>query len=257
MKRAIVLTAIATAGLALLGTPVLGAPMFFAEANAYPGSSTTLDQSWQAAVGSVMELDLDGYANGADIDTLTFGSIVVDVGLGDITLPGGPTMVTSNTAEIFAGSWGGSSNGSYYGTVSGDALLNRSADNAIHPSFVFDFPTPVAGFGAWVFDNSLSTAESFHMGVVEGGTTFISPVLESGNGTAHFVEGWLGAKSSVGITRAFLFATETGTLNPATRAFEIDHLQLSPVPVPGAALLGLLGLGAATARLRRNRASRS
>lgn len=226
----------------VLTGPTLADPTFYVAPNNYSSTSGTLDVPWQTAVGSFIEEDLDGFANGSDIDTLTFGSIVADVDLGGL---GG----SASTAEIFAGSWGASG---AYGTVHANGLLNRDATGAPHGEIIFGFSTPVAGLGAWLYDNNVASSESFQMVVTEvGGFQHTSGVLESGNGTAHFVEGWLGATSPVGITSvAFRVLDENGE-PAANKYFEMDHLQLSPVPVPGAVLLGMLGLSVAGAKLRR------
>jgi len=230
---------------AFVALPAAADPTFYVAPNAYSSSSSTSDVPWQNAVGSFTELDLDNFANTTAIDTLTFGSIVANVGLGGLN-------GTASTAEIFAGSWGGDSNGSVYGTVYGMGLLNRDAAGKIHGEIAFEFSEPVKGFGAWVYDNSSGSAESFRMIVTEvSGSTFTSQPLESGNGIVHFVEGWLGATSATGITAVSYQVIETDG-DPILRAFEMDHLQLSPVPVPGAVLLGVLGLGAAGVRLRRH-----
>ncbi len=220
-------------------------PTWYVAPNTYPGSSSTLDVPWQTAVGSFVELNLDGYANGFDVDTLLMGTVTVDVGLGG-------TNGTASTAEIYAGSWGGA----VLGTVYNKALLNRDASNLAHSEITFGFSSPVSGFGAWLFDNNKDSQESFVMTVTElGGATFTSGVLESGNGTAHFVEGWLGATSAVGITGVSYRVITTTGLPAAGKFFELDHLQIGPVvthvPLPGAVLLGFLGLGAAGMKLRR------
>ena len=210
-------------------------PTFFVAKSPYPNTVSTLDVPWQTAVGNFTEFDLDSFANGTDVDTLTAGTITIDVGLSGL---GGP----ASTAEIFRGSYGGSAGGSY-GTVSGGALLNRDASGGRHGEITFSFSEPVLGFGAWVFDNEVASNESFEMTVTEfGGSSSTSSVLESGNGTAHFVEGWLAASSSVGITDVS-FRVLDASGNPVLKYFEIDHLQVALIPAPGAILLGGIGVG--------------
>ncbi len=242
MRKGIVVCLVA---LAVWAGPALADPTFYVAPNPYPSTSAALDVPWQTAVGSFIEEDLDGFASGTDIDALTFGSIVADVGLGGL---GG----TASAAEIFvSGGWGGSAE---YGTVYQSALLNRDS-GARYGDIVFAFSTPIAGFGAWLYDNNAGSDERFEMVVTEvGGAEYTSSVLDSGNGTAHFVEGWLAATSSVGIT-AVTYRVLGGNGEPVgNKFFEMDHLQLSPVPVPGAVLLGMLGLGVAGVKLRKRRA---
>lgn len=214
----------------LISSVAISAPTFFVA----PGTSQTLDIPFQTAVGGfVEEFDFEGYNNGDDVDSFnsSIWPITIDVGLGGL---GG----TATTAEIFAGSWGPTEPG----TVNGNALLNRDANGNIHSRIVFEFSgAPVTGFGAWIYDNSVATADSFQMIVTEeGGATYTSGILESGNGTAHAVEGFLGATSTVGIISvAFEVVDRNG--NPTATAFEIDHVQL--VPTPGALFMGSIGLG--------------
>jgi len=214
----------------------LAAPTFYVAPNAYPNCSSTLDVPWETAVGYFMEEDLDSYSSGFNLDTLMAGTITVDVGLGGL---GG----TASTAKIFAGGWGGWPNGSVYGTVYAMALLNRDASGARHSEITFQFSSPVAGCGAWVYDDDVDSTESFQMVVSEvGGSTYTSNVLESNNGLPHFVEGWLGVTSSVGITDVALRVIGNFTERNIPN-FEIDHLQAAPIPAPGAILLGSIGVG--------------
>jgi hypothetical protein len=85
--------------------------------------------------------------------------------------------------------------------------------------------------------------------------------LESGNGNALFVEGFLGAASSVGITEA-RFRVVDASGSPAQQLFELDHLQwsfapLTPggstIPAPAALLLAGIGAGLVTYLRRQNR----
>ena len=215
-----------------------GGPVFYVAPNTYGSPSSTLDVPWQAAVGnSFMEFDLDGYDNAFNLDQISQGGLTINVGLGGLN-------GAATTADIFAGGWGEGANGSFYGTVYNNGLLNRDAADSAHGDITFAFSTPVRGFGVWVFDNTEGSAESFQMTVKEvGGGVWNSSILESGNGTLHYVEGWLGASSSLGITDVSISVLDTNSGQPVLRFFELDHLQVSPVPVPGALLLGALGMG--------------
>jgi len=237
-------------GLLVLAEPVLADPTFYVAPNAYQADFSahidpTLDVPWQTAVGTFAEEDFDnGYINRERIGSLTMAGVVVDIGTG-----------SSSEAEIFAGSWGGADNGSVYGTVAGMALLNEDESGLRTGDITFSFSEPVAGFGAWVYDNAAGSAQSFDMIVTEvGGAQFNSAgvdLFESGNGNQHFVEGWLAATSTVGITDVTYRVLATSTQQPISEYFELDHVQLSPVPVPGAVLLGVLGLGAVGVKLRK------
>lgn len=228
----------------------LATPTFFVSPNSYPSSGATNDLAWQAAVGSFLEQDFDSVPAGAHVLGITAGSLFITTTLGGL---GGE----SGNPEAFAGSWGGAAAGSVYGTVFNIALLNQDQAGAIHSDFVFAFNQPVTGVGAWLYDNNVGSAESMILQVTEvGGATTSSNVLESGNGLNHFVEGFVGATSDVGITEArFIVVDGQGT--PVQRFFELDHFQwgnpVPPIPAPGAILLG--GIGAALVSYLRRRRS--
>ncbi len=215
------------------------APSFFVAPNAYPGSSTTSDVAWQTAVGPFAEWDFDNQSVGSHLLSVSAGSVSVNTTLGGL---GGE----SGNPEFFAGTWGGPASGAVYGTVDQIALLNRAQTGGTHGDIVFSFNAPNAGIGAWLYDDIASSAQSFVLEVTEvGGGVFTSPVLESNNGNVHFVEGFLGVTSTVGITEARFRVVDATSLEPVLRYFELDHLQIGqpvpPIPAPGAVLLGSLG----------------
>lgn len=170
-----------------------------------PGTNPSGDLAWQSVVGSFTEFDLNGFANGQLVQSLSAGPTTITVG----PAPAGQ--------EIFWGGFGGG--GGVYGTISGGALLNRSGGVGT-PTLTFSFSQPVAGFGLWIFDDGFCCPNSFTMTVIEvGGGVATSGILDaSPGGTAHTVEGFLGATSAVGITSV--------TIIPLAGVFEVDHLQV-------------------------------
>jgi hypothetical protein len=210
-----------------------------------PGGNPAGDTAWQNAVGNVfIEFNLDNYANHAAIDTLTAGPVTIDVGLAG---PG-----TAGAAQIFWGSY----TGGQFGTVAGAALLNLppSTSTYQYSQITFDFSEPVKGFGTWVYDNAVSSLDSFRLIVTEvGGATTTSAILEAGNGYGHAVEGFIGATSSVGITSVAVEALDAMTGQPHVVAFEIDHLQVALTPEPLTVAGLALGLGCLARYVRKRR----
>jgi hypothetical protein len=203
MKRLPIVAAIVATALLLVQTRGAEAALNFYLS---PGTNPNGDLAWQTAVGSFTEFDLNGFANGQLVQSLSAGPTTITVG----PAPAGQ--------EIFWGSFGGG--GGVYGTISGGSLLNRSGGVGT-PTLTFSFSQPVPGFGLWIFDDGACCPNSFTMAVTEvgGGFAFSGVLDASPGGTAHTVEGFLGATSTVGITSVTIIPLNGG-------AFEVDHLQV-------------------------------
>ncbi|XOV89335.1 MAG: hypothetical protein ACFHX7_05445 [Pseudomonadota bacterium] len=214
--------------------PVGASPVFFIEANSYPTIDANGDLSFQSAVGSFVETDLNNFSPGQDVDSFVLNGVTIDMGLSDDGI-----VKLEDTVETF---WGGySAGGGSYGTVSGGAFLNRGS--GVHDYMMFDFDAAVSGFGAWIFDDG-SEQGTFTLTVTESdGTVTVSSIMDGNNGAAFFVEGFLGVTSDIGITRIAI-----RTIDPQLRGyFELDHIQLATgsianVPAPGTVFLLLGGL---------------
>jgi hypothetical protein len=88
----------------------------------------------------------------------------------------------------------------------------------------------VAGFGAWIVED-LGEPNQFVLKVTEaGGKVSASDPLESGNGTALAVEGFLGAVSNTGIIRAVIEQQTLAGVASDASFFYLDHVQIGPAP---------------------------
>jgi hypothetical protein len=129
--------------------PVGASPVFFIEANSYPSINANGDLSFQNAVGSFVESDLNNFSPGQDIDSFLLNGVNIDMGLSDDGM-----VKLGDTVETF---WGGySAGGGSYGTVSGGAFLNRGS--GVHDYMLFDFDSAASGFGAWIFNDGSEQA---------------------------------------------------------------------------------------------------
>lgn len=212
----------------VVGLALTSAVMAVGQAEAIPtffvtsGTNPNGDLGWQAAVGTFFEDSMDSYADGG-IAGISLGGVSVT-----FSLPG-----IGSGAEIFTGAY---SPPGVLGTVFDAALLNRTGGTGPSNKIEFTFSQPVKGFGLWVFDNSVGSADSFTMTA----NSATSLVLDANPGSFdHTVEGFLGVYDPAGISSVVV----TNTSGPIF--FEVDHLQVAPVPEPGTLVLlasGLVGL---------------
>lgn len=115
----------------------------------------------------------------------------------------------------------------------GTALLNRTFDGVPDPvdptaaATEFTFSLPVEGFGLWILDDVLE-ASRFVLTVTDvNGAVHVSLPLESGNGTNLAVEGFIGAVSPVGITKAVLTQQTLSGVPSASDYYYLDHIQVA------------------------------
>jgi hypothetical protein len=228
---------LAAAGLlGLPATSATAAVQFFinpdGHLNGTPAADPSRDLGFQAALRlPLYELDFARYGNAYVVEGSSFaaGPVAVRPCLldteanpaVDLSLNGGRLLETWPTLPFIAGIAGGGSDGA--------ALLNRtysSAGDIRGAAIEFTFTQPVEGFGAWILDD-VTEANGFVLRVTEtSGEIVTSPLLEAGNARALAVEGFAGAISSVGITRAII---EQRTLAGAVSSgdcFYVDHVQI-------------------------------
>jgi hypothetical protein len=179
---------------------VIPTPVFFVDDTPPPARANDIE--WQAAVGSFAEIDFADVAH---------GSLVADFRVGNVTVTVSPS-IPGWGGTIFAGGY--VDGGGQYGTVFDNAVL---AYNAI----TFSFPTPVLGFGVWIFDDGSCCADSYAM--TANGMT--SDMLDSNPGlVGHTVEGFIGVKDTAGISQVTVFNTNQ------VGVFELDHIQIAEGP---------------------------
>lgn len=207
-----------TAALLLWTGAASAAPTFSVEANTPSGGVLTeLDVPWHGladgAPGSLgvtrTEFDFNGAA-GADVT--------------ELLTPDGVTA--SLLGWMFYGWWDGGG-GPIYGVVSGGAL------EAYGSQIEITFDTPVYGLGAWSFDDNAEVENGLSLTITEiDGTEHVSPVLDSGNGFTHRIDGYLGVVSDIGITRAVFDNVDLSGAAPPDCCLIIDHLQVATVTTP-------------------------
>jgi choice-of-anchor A domain-containing protein len=180
-----------------------------------PGQAPSGDLDWQAHVSGFTEFDFENIAPGTFIDSLNAGPITVDLGLEGIN--GTAPMVGTYWSYAFPEP----------GVFFGNSLLNEW--NQRHSRISFTFSEPVEGFGTWVFDDTSAIQQSFRMIVTDAsGSVSVSPILESGNGFSHAIEGFIGVTSAVGITKVSIenLEEQQQCRRPGVSYFELDHVQI-------------------------------
>ncbi len=106
------------------------------------------------------------------------------------------------------------------------------------------------GFGAWIMDDT-TEANGFVLKITEaGGATWVSPLMDSDNGTSLAIEGFLGAVSSVGIVKAIIEQQTLGGAPSSVDFFYLDHLQVGG-QIPEPATLSLIAAGVLLFRRKR------
>lgn len=139
------------------------------------------------------------------------------------------------------------------GEVASSFLYNKSTTWGGIIEFVFD--TPVEGFAVWVSHDGQPENQRFRMSVTEqGGQTSFSPIIDRPNTVGRAVEGFLGARSSLGLTRVTIEQLGATTDVVHNWEFGLDGVRIGSavaVPAPGAVLLGMIGLALVNPAKRR------
>lgn len=110
------------------------------------------------------------------------------------------------------------------------ALLNRTyagnARDVVGAAIEFTFSEPVEAFGTWILDDIVE-ASRYVLRVTEtGGMTHTSSAMDGGNGVQLAVEGFIGAVSTVGITRVVVEQQTLAGAPSNTDFFYLDHVQV-------------------------------
>jgi hypothetical protein len=135
-------------------------------------------------------------------------------------------VTASLSGWLFYGWWDGGG-GPLYGAVSGGGLEGYGSQIQV------DFDPPVYGVGTWSFDDGWAAENGLSLTVVEvDGTITTAPMLDSGNGYTHRIEGFTGAVSDIGITTAYFDNVDLGGGPPPTCCLIIDHLQIASAATP-------------------------
>ncbi|MFI4881201.1 MAG: GC-type dockerin domain-anchored protein [Phycisphaerales bacterium JB064] len=165
------------------------------------------DLAFQAALpAGLIELDLDGFASGEAIAALGAGPITITPRLlradGSVAMDG---------AEIFR-----SALLDYPMVMDGGTLLNRSS-GLVTARLELVFSEPVAGFGAFLYDDGPPSHAFRLLAIAPDGTQTPSPSYDTAPGWA--VEGFMGVIAPEGIASVVFECS-------ADYPFEIDHLQI-------------------------------
>ena len=219
------------------------------------------DLAFQAALsGPMYELNFADYGHNYVMEPspLMAGSTVVRPNLlnaaggnaADLAVNGNRLVETYPFVPEVAGIMGGGADGA--------ALLSRTyAGNfadAVGAAMEFTFSQPVQGFGLWLMDDVVEE-NGYVLKITEsGGATWTSSMLDSGNGKVLAIEGFIGAVSGVGITKAVIEQQTLAGAASSVDFFYVDHVQVgSAIPEP--ATLVLLAASASLLLKRKNSVS--